>query len=1218
VPDLNATSRVLTLVFTDLADSTALKSRHGDSAMDSLLTRHRDHVTRLAAECSGRVIDWAGDGCFLTFEISSAGVIFALRLQQVQAEEPDLPGVRVGIHLGEVTETPGAGGGPPRVGGLAVDLASRICGLAKPGQVLMSSAVYNSARQRLGVDAFGQPVLWQTHGTYALKGFDEPMDIGEAALEGATPHDAPTSGDKAKLIRRAKHPAPHTKPARSASKGGRRFVPLALGVAIVLALLGVAYFAGQSKTGIASPAPTPIADPNTEPIKSLAVLPLDDLSSDGNQEYFADGMTEAITSELSKIKALKVISRTSVMKYKKSDKTMPEIAAELKVEGLIEGSVQRDGDDVRITVQLIHGPSDAHLWTNSYTNTMTSVLKLQSKVALEIADAMKAELTGEERTRIAKSRTVDPKAYDAYLRGMHFREQVTPEGIRTAIRHFEEATRIDPRFAEAWAMKGDSYLILASFGMAPPAETYPKARELYLKALEIDGDLPNAHIGLASIAYRYDGEWEQAEKQFRHALELDPRFARGHRLYGVYLMQMGRLSEAAEHAETALELDPDDPWIQNGAAETLANAGQPDRARAVLERLLESRPDFWPTFSTLGRAYLALGNHEKALAFLEQGVEASGRSTNELIWLAVGLAAAGQPDRARATLAEALGKGDYIDGGLATLAYAALGELDSAFEWMDKSISARDVGLRNFRALPYRKALLNNPNIVKFRTDPRFWQLMERTKLPPFPPDHPGYADEQAWLAQKKAAADANAPITKIAVLPFKNISGDPQQEFFVDGMTEALISELAKIKSIKVVISRTSAMHYKDTDKTLPEIARELGVDGLVEGSAMKAGNEVRITAQLIRAATDDHLWAESYTETLENVLKVQAQVALAITTEIKAVVTPDERSRVASAKTVNIAAYELYVQGRSFWSLRSPDGLRRASELFTKSLEIDPNFALGHVGLADTYFVLADNYLIPSAEAFRLGREEAETALALDPALGEAYATIAFTDMNQNWEWKAAEAGFLKSIELSPNHATAHQWYGVYLSAGDRLSQAVDELRQAYQLDPVSPVIAAGYAESLARDGRIQESVDLAKRVEAQNPDNARVQMGLARVYGIAGRYDDELAAAEHMIAAEGNKINAAMHKAIALAHLGRLDDARGLIEDNVPGADVLTISSVLVARAYAALNDRDRAIEWLTKACDTHDPSARQLKMFPEFDALESDPRYQALLRRMNFPE
>jgi TolB-like protein/Tfp pilus assembly protein PilF len=927
-------------------------------------------------------------------------------------------------------------------------------------------------------------------------------------------------------------------------------------------------------------------------------------------------MTEAITSELSKIKALRVISRTSVTKYKKTDKTMPEIAAELKVEGLIEGSVQRDGDDVRITVQLIHGPSDAHLWTNSYTNTMTSVLKLQSEVALAIADAMKAELTGDERARIAKSQTVDPKAYDAYLLGMHFRLQVTPEGLKTAIGYFEEATRLDPRFAEAWAMQGNLYLTLTNVGIASPAEVYPKARELYLKALEIDGDLPGAHIGLALIAYRYDWEWEQAEQRYRHALELDPRYARGHRSYGSHLMWLGRRSEAVEHAETALELDPDDPSNQEAAAIALANAGQPDRARAIGERLLESRPDFLPTFTLLGQVYLDLGNHEKAIAAFEQGVEASRRSTAHLLWLAEGLAAAGQPDRARVTLTEALGKGGYFDAGLAALVYAALGELDSAFEWMDKSIAARDSGLGRFRTMPYRKAHLNNPNIVKFRTDPRFWQLMDRAKLPPLPPDHPGYAEEQAWLAKKKAAADANAPITKIAVLPFKNISGDPQQEFFVDGMTEALISELAKIKSIKV-ISRTSAMHYKDTDKTLPEIARELGVDGLVEGSAMKADNQVRITAQLIRAATDEHLWADSYTETLENVLKVQATVALAITTEIKAVVTPDERNRVASAKTVNIAAYELYVQGRYFWNLRSPDGFRRARESFTKSLAIDPNFALGRVGLADTYLSLSDYYLTPSAEAYRLCREEAEKALALDPATGEAYATLAFIGMGQNWDWKAAEAAFLKSIELSPNYATAHLWYGVHLLAAGRRSQAVEESRLAYQLDPASPVIAAVYAHFLARDGQIQESVDLAERAAGQYPDNWRVLKGLATVYGIAGRHNDELAAAERMGAAEGNKVESAMYKSVALANIGRSDEARRLIEDTVSSADVPTIPIFYVARAYAVF-DRDRAIEWLTKAADAHDPWVWRIKLFPEFDAVESDPRYQALLRRMNFPE
>ncbi len=715
---------MLTLVFTDLADSTALKGRHGDSAVDALLVRHREHVERLAVECSGRIIDWAGDGCFLTFEISSAGVIFALRLQQVHAEELDLPGVRVGIHHGEVTETPATGGGPPRVGGLTVDLASRICGLAKPGQVLMSSAVYNSARQRLGVDTFGQPVLWQTHGTYAIKGFDEPLDIGEAALEGLAPLEAPTSGDKAKLIRRAKHPASHTKPTLVAWKSGRRLVPVAVGVAILLASIGVAYLAARSENKVAAPSAAPIA-------------------------------------------------------------------------------------------------------------------------------------------------------------------------------------------------------------------------------------------------------------------------------------------------------------------------------------------------------------------------------------------------------------------------------------------------------------------------------------------------------------ADANAPITKIAVLPFKNISGDPQQEYFVDGMTEALISELAKIKSIKV-ISRTSSMYYKDSDMKAQDIARELGVDGLVEGSAMKAGNEVRITAQLIRAATDDHLWAENYTETLDNVLKLQAKVALAITAEIKAVVTPDERIRVNAAKTVNIDAYELYVQARHLWSQRSPDGIRRAGELFKKSLEIDPSFALGHAGLADAYFSRADYYLTSSAEALPLARQEAEKALALDPALGEAYATLAMIDMTENWNWKTAEAAYLKSIELSPNYATAHQWYGGYLNSLGRHAEAADQLQQAYQLDPASPIIATSYAQSFSYLGQNDEFVKRHERIVGQFPDNSRVLMGLARVYLAVGRNEEALQAAERAVAADPDSVIAPLQMLVCLARLGRTDEARRLLEENLSHAGSSTVPSVYVARAYAALNDPDRALEWLNKACDVHDSRAWQLKFFPEFDALESDPRYQALLRRMNFPE
>ena len=241
-------SRVLTLVFSDLADSTALKTEHGDAAVGDMISRHRAHVTRLAGECSGRVIDWAGDGCFLTFETSSAGVMFALRLQQAHADESDLPGVRIGMHMGEITEKPGPGEAP-RIEGLAVDIAARISSLATPGQILMSSAIYTSARQRLEVDALGEPVLWQIHGTYELKGFDHPLEISEAGFEGTSPLLPPPESEKCKPVSSGSHVDSATLLDWDAPTGNRWALPLA-GVVIIALVAAVAYLIGTRETPI--------------------------------------------------------------------------------------------------------------------------------------------------------------------------------------------------------------------------------------------------------------------------------------------------------------------------------------------------------------------------------------------------------------------------------------------------------------------------------------------------------------------------------------------------------------------------------------------------------------------------------------------------------------------------------------------------------------------------------------------------------------------------------------------------------------------------------------------------------------------------------------------------------------------------------------------------------------------------------------------------------
>jgi TolB-like protein len=334
-----------------------------------LIARHREHLLRLAGETGGRVVDFAGDGCFLVFETPSAAALFALQLQQLHASEPELPQVRVGIHLGEVSERVG------RVEGLAVDLASRIQSLARPGQVLVSGAAAASARQRIDREVAGRAVDWKSHGAYLLKGAGEPLEVVEVASK-------------------RQRPSPRRRPARRRGPC-REASARALGGAHFGARAGGGYLRFQARAA--------------DPIRSIAVLPLENLSGDPEQDYFADGMTDALIGELAKLGALDVISRTSVMQYKGAHRPLREIAGELGVDGIIEGSVLRDGEEVRITAQLIDARSDHHLWSDSYQRELRAVLAIQSEVARAVARQIELSLTPGEAARLVPPAPVDPR-----------------------------------------------------------------------------------------------------------------------------------------------------------------------------------------------------------------------------------------------------------------------------------------------------------------------------------------------------------------------------------------------------------------------------------------------------------------------------------------------------------------------------------------------------------------------------------------------------------------------------------------------------------------------------------------------------------------------------------------------------------------------------------------------------------------------------------------
>ncbi len=361
--------------------------------------------------------------------------------------------------------------------------------------------------------------------------------------------------------------------------------------------------------------------------------------------------------------------------------------------------------------------------------------------------------------------------------------------------------------------------------------------------------------------------------------------------------------------------------------------------------------------------------------------------------------------------------------------------------------------------------------------------------------------------------------IRSIAVLPLKNLSGDPEQEYFADGMTEAVITELSKIRALKV-ISLTSAMQYKEARKPLPQIARELNVEGVVQGSVLREGDQVRVSVQLIHGPTDRHLWAGNFDRELRRILLLQSEVAQAVTREIKVAVTPAEESRLAQNRAVNPSAYHAYLKGRYHWNKRTRPGVRKGLEYFQQALDIDPSYALAYAGVADSYAVENGAYLGLSAkEARPRAKAAAVKALELDPNLAEARTTLADCLLYYEWDWAAAEQEFKLAVELNPNYATTRQWYAELLFSLGRYDAAIEQVRRAEQLDPLSASIATSVAVNYYMARRYPEAIQQLQQVTKMDPNFPPAYGWLATVYGVYGMHKESVEAREKLLVLLGN---------------------------------------------------------------------------------------------------
>jgi TolB-like protein/Flp pilus assembly protein TadD len=458
-------------------------------------------------------------------------------------------------------------------------------------------------------------------------------------------------------------------------------------------------------------------------IRSLAVLPLESLSSDASQDYFADGMTDELITDLGQISALRVISRTSIMAYKHARKPLPQIARELNVDAVVEGTVLRSGDRVRITVQLIEASSDKGLWSQSYQGDWRDALALQNKVARAIADQIRISLNPQEQAALKNVKVVNPQAYESYLKGRYFWNKRTADGLKVALAYFNQAIDEDPKYAPAYSGLADTYALLGDwqYAVMTPKEALPKAKAAAIKALELDSALGEAHNSLAFCLDGFDWDLDSAGKEFLRAIELNPGYATAHHWYAWHLALLHRYDEAIAEMRKAENLDPLSLVINADLAELLALAHSYDESIQQSRKTIEMDPNFGLAHNHLGQAYLQKHRNEEAVAELQKAVQLSGGSPTCIASLARAYAASGKRSEALKLLSDLKKRSNsnYSHASEIAVIYVALGDTDQAMKWLEKGYEER-----------FNPGVLLRPGFDPLRSDPRFQDLVRRVGLP--------------------------------------------------------------------------------------------------------------------------------------------------------------------------------------------------------------------------------------------------------------------------------------------------------------------------------------------------------------------------------------------------------------------------------------------------------------------------------------------------------